>query len=237
MDKPIYGRVNRNPLAEQVATIIRDTIINGGFKPGERLVGETIAKKIGVSRAPVREAICLLEREGVVEYIPNKGAFVRSITAKDIVEIYTLRSVLEGLAVKLTVERITAEEISKLTEICEVMHKAAEEGNESELIHLDLRFHRLIIHYSQHSYLERIFSEMSNLLLMYLMVDTEAIKAGPGLMQQYIEHNKILEAIKARESEKAEKWIKRHVEASGKSILSYMAGDDFWTEYFKTLED
>lgn len=209
-------------LGGQVAEIIRKSILTGSLKPGQRLYEDAIASEMGVSRAPVREALRFLEREGVVTYLPNKGVYVRTVSAKDISEIFTLRSVMEGLAAKLTTGEITEEEQAQLEKICEELEQAASNEDEDALIQLDLKFHKLLVKFSRHSFLQEVFSTMINLVTMYLRVDAEVLKLKQGLMYSAVEHRDILAAIKNGEGEKAEELMRKHINESGRMILEYL---------------
>ena len=116
-------KVNMNeylPLRDVVFNTLRQAILRGELKPGERLMEIQLANKLGVSRTPIREAIRKLELEGLVLMIPRKGAEVAEITEKNMRDVLEVRKALEELAVQLACEKITAEEIDE-------MKKAAEE--------------------------------------------------------------------------------------------------------------
>lgn len=104
------------PIREIVFERLRKAIIDGNLEPGDRLVETFIAENMGVSRTPVREAFRQLEIEGLAENIPRKGTIVKGISKEDIIEIYQIREVLEGLAFRLTCSRISEEQIVELKE-------------------------------------------------------------------------------------------------------------------------
>jgi DNA-binding GntR family transcriptional regulator len=114
---------NYKPLRDVVFDYMKDAIITGKLKPGERLMEVQLAEKLGVSRTPVREAIRKLELEGLVVMVPRKGAYVADLDAKDLLNVLEVRSSLEGLAASLAAERITEEEIDKLKKIIEEFQK------------------------------------------------------------------------------------------------------------------
>lgn len=108
---------NYKPLREVIFDTLREAIIAGELKPGERLMEVKLAEKMGVSRTPVREAIRKLELEGLVEMLPRKGAHVAELSVKDIMDVLEVRATLDGLATALAAERITDEEIKKLEHV------------------------------------------------------------------------------------------------------------------------
>ena len=103
------------PLRDVVFNTLRQAILTGELKPGERLMEIHLANKLGVSRTPIREAIRKLELEGLVNIIPNKGAYVTGISDKDVHDIYMIRSMLEGLCVRWATEHITQEHSGGIT--------------------------------------------------------------------------------------------------------------------------
>ena len=103
-------------LRGQVFDKIRSDILNGKYKRGEELVESSIGKELGISRTPVREAIRQLELEGLVQLVPNKGAFVTGISEKDVRDIYLIRARLEGLAARMAAKNITPELLDAMEE-------------------------------------------------------------------------------------------------------------------------
>ena len=104
-------------LRENIADIIRKRIIYQELEPGQKIVEQDLAKEFKTSRAPIREALRQLELEGLVNIIPNKGAYVTGISDKDVHDIYMIRSMLEGLCVRWATEHITQEQLEELDEI------------------------------------------------------------------------------------------------------------------------
>ena len=122
---------------------LKNAILNGVYKPGESLIEMRLAKELGVSRTPIREAIRQLELEGLVSSIPNKGVVVEGVSAQDIEDIYTIRKMIEGLAAKWAAEKISdeAEGIKDVLDLMEFSRKR----NVEKLSELDSRFHDIIL--------------------------------------------------------------------------------------------
>ena len=109
--------ISRNASAA-ASEIIREAIIDGRLAPGQRLKEEELARELGISRTPVREALVILEGEGLVESVPKRGASVRAYAADDLDDMYQLRALLEGYAARRAATRISAEDVGRLEESC-----------------------------------------------------------------------------------------------------------------------
>ena len=136
------GRLVQN--ASVAATeLIREAILDGRLDPGSRLKEEELARELGISRTPVREALLMLQAEGLIETVPNRGAVVRTHDAEDLIDLYQLRALLEGYAARQAAARVTDEEIGLLRESCDRFDKIA--GDDfRELVKENLLFHRAI---------------------------------------------------------------------------------------------
>ena len=134
----------KNSLTSRVFRQIEREILDGTLAPGTALTELKLSEQLGVSRTPVREALFQLEQEGLVNIIPNKGAVVVGITEKDIEDIYTIRMQIEGLASKWAAERITPQEIDRLSEIVELEIFYAKRGDILQSRNLDTTFHSLL---------------------------------------------------------------------------------------------
>ena len=136
-------------LRGRVFAQIRENILSGKYKDGMELREIAIGEELGVSRTPVREALRQLELEGLVKIVPNKGAYVSSINAKDIKEIYKMRSMLEGLCARWATRYITEEQIDELEEVIylsEFYLKKKSEGKASQVSEMDGKFHLVLYH-------------------------------------------------------------------------------------------
>jgi DNA-binding GntR family transcriptional regulator len=135
----------RDTLADQIAENIRMAVLYGRLDPTEPLTEASIAAQLGVSRAPVREALITLSTEGLVEKIPNRGTYrILALTHRGVDEIFELRTALEVLAFKKAATNIGPEEASRLEELSSQMAAAAERGDGAEFAHLDMLFHSYI---------------------------------------------------------------------------------------------
>jgi len=142
LDYPVERQLT---LRERIVAFVKDSIINGRLKPGERVPEHEIAENFGISRTPIREAFRQLESEGFITVIPRKGAVVSPITAKDVSEFYAIKSLLEGYAAGLACTKFTEKELKKLTQINKQMQKCATKNDVQGFYRLDNQFHEIFL--------------------------------------------------------------------------------------------
>ena len=198
-------------LRSHIAQQIRNAILSGTFMPGERLVEMTIAKKMEVSRAPVREALSALEREGLLVSVPRHGYSVIDFTDKDIEEIYSLRSILEIGAVRRTIERLTPKLVSDLQASVEALGEAIDQKKDYPTqASLDLAFHEIICRAADHGRLYSAWdtTRMQTWLLIGLTSRTHADYPN----QPKESHQRILKAMTARDLSSVENLLREHFE-------------------------
>jgi len=196
------------PLSRQAYNEIKEAIIQYALKPGDPLIEEQIAKNFNFSRTPVREALKMLQNEGLVKIIPNKGAFVTEITKSDIEEIFVLREVLECTALKLAVQRVNEDELSELETLLNKAEVDAKKNKRDSSIESDLKLHELIIKASGY----KKISEILNVLNVQLLRSRYIGITVKGRIEKSIqEHKEILLAMKKRDGHLAEKLLKNHI--------------------------
>ena len=184
------------PLRDVVFHALREAIITGELKPGDRLMETPLAERMGVSRTPVREAIRKLELEGFVVMLPRKGAQVAQITRKDIGDVLEIRAVLEGLGVELAAKRMQSEDIEELKKINGEFASASPAGDVARLVELDTRFHDFIFTKADNEKLQQIIGslveQVSRFRVTYLRKPTyhDAIAK---------EHEAIIRAMESRD--------------------------------------
>jgi DNA-binding GntR family transcriptional regulator len=193
---------------------LRRSILEGEYGPNERLVEGQLAERLGVSRTPVRQALTMLEAEGLVEIAPNKGAVVCSFSIEDVWDIYDLRAVLEGHAARRAAGRIHAEEIARLRELAEAMEEVSPESfadhqKESRwLVATNQEFHGTIVSASRNGRLEKLIRRTVEVPLMFKAF----FWYGPrerAISNHY--HRQILKALEAGDGERAEIIMREHV--------------------------
>lgn len=200
-----YGQYS---LRSRVFHYIRDGILDGRYKSGDALVETKVAQELGISRTPVREAIRQLELEGLVISIPNKGVVVSGITEQDVEDIYTIRSIVEGLAVRWATERIDEEELKELEEIVELMDYYTKKDDYEQLAQLDTRFHDVIYDSCRSKVLKNTLSD----LLRYVeRARLGSLKVPKRAQLALEEHRGILDAIIRRDGKAAEMLMVQHI--------------------------
>ena len=198
-------------LAKSVLQQITDAIVSGRLHPGDKLVEARLARQLGVSRGPVREAIRRLEQMGLVEKIPYRGAFVSRLTQSDIEELHNMRELLEGLAARLLAERRDPKAIARLQAILDDMRQAATSGDPSKIIALDADFHDVLIELSGHKLLREVWMIVSGRLRRFLVLRRHRLY---GTLEEAVQlHESIVRAIAAGDAEQAEAKTRRHVYA------------------------
>jgi DNA-binding GntR family transcriptional regulator len=203
-------------LRGRVFNHIREDILSGKFKHGEELKENTIGQELGVSRTPVREALRQLELEGLVRIVPNRGAYVDGITIKDIQDIYVIRSYLEGLCASWACEHITKEQIEELEEIIYLSEFHAKKGHQEQLLDLDNKFHEIIYQASNSKMLNHVLSDFHHYVQR---VRKTTLSVMERVTNSNAEHTALLEAIKERDKDKAEKLAQKHIKKTIENIV------------------
>lgn len=196
------------PLREVVFNTLRNAIVRGEFQPGERLMEVTLANKLGVSRTPVREAIRMLELEGLVVMIPRKGAEVANITVKDLKDALEVRMALEALSVKLACERIDDEGKEELKEKCMVFKEAINSKLVPAIVEGDEAFHNVIYKASKNQKLINMAQNLREQVYRYRVEYVKDFSYHDNLIR---EHDLITMAILKGDKENAERIMNEHI--------------------------
>jgi len=209
---------------ELVLEKITDAVITGHFKPGTKLVEARLANQLGVSRGPVREAIRRLEQVGVVERIPYRGAFVSSLTERDIQELHGVRWALESLGARILTETRDEGKFSKLEIILDNMREAAQEGDQAMVVALDAEFHDTLIELSENKLLGEVWATVSVHVQRFLYLRRE--RRYQMLEDAVKVHEPILKAMRSGNVQLVEEELRKHIPASVK-LLGEWENDDF----------
>lgn len=212
-------KVNLNdykPLREVIFNTLREAIIVGELKPGERLMEVQLAEKMGVSRTPVREAIRKLELEGLVEMLPRKGAHVADLSVKDIMDVLEVRATLDGLATRLSALRITDEEIKDLKHQLSLFINYVEKDNLQGSIKKDVEFHDIIYRSSRNEKLIQISNNLREQVQRFRVIYIKDYSSSRELIR---EHTEILEAITGRDPSAAMECAQRHIKNQEETII------------------
>jgi DNA-binding GntR family transcriptional regulator len=209
------------PLREKIASSIRDSIIEGKIKPGERLLEPVVAKYLGVSRTPLREAFLQLESEGFLKFNPRKGALVTETSLKDAEETYQIKGTLEALAAKLATEHLTENEIDEIHHLNEKMRLISISNNKDYKTFLELNsiFHQKIYERCGNDKLKKMIQTLRNQTLRYNFIFLSLMS---HLEESVSEHSLIIQAIRNRNADDLEYYIKKHNESALKALREYI---------------
>lgn len=205
-------------LRGRVFQSIREDILSGRYEQNTELKEAAIGAELGVSRTPVREALRQLELEGLVTIIPNRGAYVNMITAKDVQDIYVIRSMLEGLCARWATQSITAEQLDSMEETLCLSEYHTSKKNYEKLYELDSLFHEQLYEAGGSRILNHILSDFHDYVKM---VRKASISTSSRSVTSTEEHRAIFEAIKEKDPDKAEALAKEHVKHTIESIQAY----------------
>ncbi len=192
---------------ERVKDVILQRIVSGEYAPGSRLVETRIAQELGVSQAPVREALRDLEQLGCVIHEPFRGCSVKAFSADELLEAFPVRAALEALAARLAAERMTEDELLQLAELVEKMRAAADRGDAHDQSQANAQFHATIVRAARNATLERQWSFLEPFSRTYMTVS----QPGLDLLALSERHVPILEALRARDAEAAAAAMHRHL--------------------------
>lgn len=205
------------PLRDIVFKALREAIITGELKPGERLMEIKLANELGVSRTPVREAIRKLELEGLVIMTARKGAEVAPINEKDLMEVLEIRKTLEGLACELAVSNATKENVEQFIEINKLIEVAIKEDDIEEITKQDVAFHEAIYQITNNKRLIQMLHQLKEHIFRYRFEYIKDMKNKQTIVE---EHNAIILALKKNDQKNAKKEIEKHIEVQEKYILN-----------------
>lgn len=195
-------------MRSRVFQSIRDDILKGKYSEKEELREATLGKELGVSRTPVREALRQLELEGLVEIVPNKGAYVTGISQKDVHDIYMIRSMLEGLCARWAAEHITPEQLEALEEVILLAEYHVEKGHSAQMTVLDGKFHQILYDACESRILEHVLSDFHKYVQL---TRRKSVRTEDRARKSIEEHREMLEAIRAKDVERAERLANVHI--------------------------
>lgn len=207
---------NTRSLAEEVTEILRNRILQGEYEIGEKLTESKIAAEMKVSRTPIRDAFRQLEKEQLVEYIPNKGCFARGFSREDMVDIYAVRREVEQLAICRVIEHADEESLAELTQQLDRMRCYTEQGSYEKLLQANEEFHQMIYRMTGSRFIVRIMRTYQEYVHR---ARRETLKKEEDLPDIYREHEKIYQAIADRDEEAAKEAVAVHLDNSARRAM------------------
>jgi DNA-binding GntR family transcriptional regulator len=220
------GTLQNKPLRERVVEILRDAILSAELKPGQALIETELAAQLGISRAPLREALQQLNAEGLIEMVPYHGASVKSLTLSDIEELYSLRMLLETFAARRIIERNDAAAAATLRDVFERMLAASETGDVRQVSVIDREFHDALISLSEHSLLQSTWSVVS---LRVRQVMALRNRRNSDIRQIAYNHLPIIEAIEGQNAAEAVRLLETHIASAGDLVA------EGWDSFLKEI--
>ncbi len=202
---------NVSSLTDEIVDIIRDRILKGEYKIGEKIKENQIATEFKVSRTPIREAFKQLENEGLIDYIPNRGCFAKGFTRQDIEDIYAVRKALEIMAVEWAVNRISDGQIEALQGQIELMEFYTAKKDSDKVLELNATYHEIIYDAAGSRFMAQILRSYKE----YIEQTRKVILYEQAYLEEILqEHKSILAAIIARDVESAKASMGAHLEES-----------------------
>jgi DNA-binding GntR family transcriptional regulator len=216
------GALARSVLADQVKDRLLEEILAGRYAPDARIVETQVARELGTSQAPVREALRGLAALGVVEITPFRGARVRRPTRRELLEAYGVRSALETLAARLAVPQMSDADLAELGELMDRMQTAARTGDGHAVAEADARFHGRIVELADNGTLEKVWRSLEPFSRTYLTL------VVPGADPQWSAdlHTPILAALRARDADAVVAALERHFADVAANMARRLPTDD-----------
>lgn len=218
-DSPVSAKIStknlpRKMLSDQVKEYLREAILSGVYAPGARIVESALTAELGVSQAPVREAIRELVVMGFLETEPYKGTTVRTFSEYELYEVYTVRASLESLAARQAAPRLKDEHIAQLQAILDDMRAAAHAGDQDQMVRIDNQFHKKILQIAGNKLLHRLWETLQ--FGQWTIFTTAHSELGLVFLTE--RHVPLLEALATRDADKAAEAMRRHIEELGPPI-------------------
>jgi DNA-binding GntR family transcriptional regulator len=199
--------INR-PLYEDVAEHLRAQIFAHELAPGSWLDEQSLAQQFGISRTPMREAIKVLASEGLVTTKMNRGAYVTEVDRRDLEQIFTVLSLLEGQAAKETASKATEEELNLLDDLHHRLEKAAADRDVEQFFEINVKFHELIQDIASNTWMNGVIADLRKVLKLQRR---DSLTRTGRLQNSLLEHREILQAILKRDPTAAEAAMRKHL--------------------------
>ena len=206
--------------ADTLREQLEQDIVTGAFRPGERLDEQGLAVRFGVSRTPIREALMQLAAGGLVQLQPRRGAFVASLSLKEIIERFEVMAAFEGACGALAARRITDEERRELLEAHEACTREASGGSSDAYYYANERFHHILYAACHNAFLAEQAHQLHERLKPYRRLQ---LRARSRVASSLAEHQGIVDAILAGNGDEAEQLLKGHILIQGERLSDFIA--------------
>lgn len=205
-----------SPIRDKVYAYLKDAILRGEYKAGDRLVERVLAEKLNISRTPIREALFRLETQRFVRTVPRKGVVVNEITQAEILEVFMILASLESLAARLAAQKVNGGIIAEIDQLIAEMEEALNNGGGDE-VELNVKYNELIGRASGNPKLHEMLVDLKD----YVRAFSNLSSALPGRTKAALrEHQDVLSAIRSGEADLAENFTRIHLEKSRQAYMS-----------------
>ncbi len=212
----IYRNPRHESLAQEVAGNIREAIISGKLKPGEKIIENELAHKMKISRSPIREALRILGKDGLVTLTPRRRAEVAEISHKEVKEIYAIRANLESLAAMLAISSLNPEQIRRMENLLKKMSIETKKNDINGILKLNEKFHDILLKSSDNIKLDQLIHSLRVQIQRFRVASLSL----PGRLKEVLsEHQKIMDACRRRDSSLVEECVKEHIIRAGNRLL------------------
>lgn len=207
-------------LREKILETIREAILKGDLKPGEKVAEPELAERFGISRTPIREAFRQLESEGYLTVIPRKGAVVAALSERDVQEFYAIKSILEGYAAELAAKNLSDKDLAKLEAINDKLREIAEEGDVKAFYRVHNEFHETFLKAADNSKLYELIQQLG---MKFSRLRMASLSVSGRMAISVAEHDKLLDAFRRHDAKSAENLVKKTAAIGGKVLLESLA--------------
>ncbi|MEA3362590.1 MAG: GntR family transcriptional regulator [Thermodesulfobacteriota bacterium] len=207
-------------LREKILETIREAILKGDLKPGEKVAEPELAERFGISRTPIREAFRQLESEGFLTVIPRKGAVVAALSERDVQEYYAVKSILEGYAAELAAQNLSEKELAKLESINNRLKQLANAGDVKTFYKIHHDFHDTFLKAADNS---KLYDLIKQLGMKFSRLRMASLSVDGRMAISVAEHDKLLDAFRRHDGKAAEALVKKTAAIGGNLLLESMA--------------
>jgi len=201
-------KLNIRPLYEDVADRLREQIFSKELAPGSWLDEQSLAVQFGISRTPMREAIKVLASEGLITIKMRRGAYVTEVARKDLEQIFSILSLLEGQAAKETASKATEAELNQLDDLHHRLEKAAADRDLEQFFEINVKFHELIQQIAGNKWMNGVIADLRKVLKLHRR---DSLTSTGRLQNSLVEHREILRSLLKRDEQAAELAMQRHL--------------------------
>jgi DNA-binding GntR family transcriptional regulator len=202
---------------ERAYDYLKEKVLSGGFKPGERLTEEQLAGELGVSRTPVREALHRLEQEGLIQPLETRGFYMGINSKEEVEELFEIRSILEGYALRCICETISEETLEELESFIQKAEEALKSDQEDQIFHFNTQFHDILHNLVSHK--QRLHNMMADMRKYVLRYRKDTLHDQYGSKRAIDGHRKIMMALRLRDGELCERIMREHIHESKEDAI------------------